>query len=705
MNPNVFGLPLQPLWRPLAALVRLGLQRFWRQALPVEEGLLRLLELEAQELAPAGIEPKWDVLLHAMKQHWPRLLSAEPARVEFALQRLITEAGLPLPHAFLLTLLGEIERSHVLNLVIAELQAPQRQARPLVHLCTALLDSLFGPDSLPPLSLPDSILVRQHWLQLEGDGPLPLRTLRMLPETWNVLLGRAQGWPGCSVLSVSNGSLSSPKEPNSPFSAINDLALLPDSLLKQIPAIADLLAGGAARGIVVRGQPGSGRKHFSLQLAAHMQQKALSVGVEQWQKQPALLSACRYAGWLPVVQPMLGPGEVWRPGALPAGLPLILLLGTDGAVESNDLLEIQMPLPNQTQRQRLWHHFLEADTHDSEPSAFDANRSKSQQIVAELAAEAAANALLSGPSIRILAHQAQLLAQREAAPLGRRHLTQARRQMGAERLRLLAQPVEREVDEKAIVLPPLVASELERLIERARQRESLWQGLGASLQQTRTAGLRALFTGDSGTGKTLAASYIATRLGAPLYRVDLSAVMNKYIGESEKNLSALLDMAAASDVVLLFDEADSLFGRRSEGKETGERFANMLTHFLLTRIENHPGIVILTSNNRERIDAAFTRRLDLIVEFPQPGFEERLQLWHSHLGERGPGDAAYKLIAGYCNFAGGQLRNVVLTAAALAGEGPISCEHLLRGLEAEYRKIGRDVPAKLAQLSLMRNEA
>ncbi|HET8705071.1 MAG TPA: AAA family ATPase, partial [Pseudomonadales bacterium] len=470
--------------------------------------------------------------------------------------------------------------------------------------------------------------------------------------------------------------------------ASNSVELLPEQLLEQLPGIATLLQTGAAKGLVLRGHPSSGRTAFSQRLATQMQQKALQVPLDLWQRQPGLALACYYAGWLPVLKPNLGPGEVWRPGAQPKQLPVVILLGTDGAVESSDYLELSMPLPAPAQRQRIWHKEL---------LQFGADR----RTIEEIAEEMAANALLSGPIIQTLAQQASLLAQRQPAPLNRQHLVLARRQMGAERLRLLAQPVEREVNQDAIVLPPLVSADLDRLINRARQRESLWRGLGITLQQTATAGLRALFTGDSGTGKTLAASYIATRLGAPLYRVDLSAVMNKYIGESEKNLSALLDMAAASDVVLLFDEADSLFGKRSEGKETGERFANMLTHFLLTRIENHPGIVILTSNNRERIDAAFTRRLDLIVEFPQPGFEERLQLWRSHLGERGPGDTAYKLMAGYCHFSGGQLRNVVLTAAALAGDGAINGAHLLQGLEAEYRKIGRELPVKLTQLTLL----
>jgi hypothetical protein len=307
-------------------------------------------------------------------------------------------------------------------------------------------------------------------------------------------------------------------------------------------------------------------------------------------------------------------------------------------------------------------------------------------------------ARLSARSIRWVANSARQIAERFQQPLGLEHIREARARLGVDKLRLLAQPVFRQVHEDALIVPPLVEDGLQLVLRRAHQRESLWRGLGSTLNVTPNPGVRALFVGESGTGKTLAASYIATCLAAPLYRVDLSAVMNKYIGESEKNLAQLLDYAAASDVVLLFDEADALFGNRGDGQETGERFANMLTNFLLTRIETHPGIVILTTNSRERIDNAFTRRLDVIVEFPLPDFEERLHLWRSHLGERGPGDEVYRNLASYCDMAGGQLRNVVLTAASVAGDQPIRCEHLLEGLKAEYRKQGREMPRKLEGL-------
>jgi len=638
-------------WQSIAALLRLGLHRFWLQALPSDSHLPDLLLEEARALLGCHSSADWKRLHRTVERCWPP--------DDGILSRLIKDYDLSLEETFLLTLLGEVERSHLISLVVRELQAPSTQVRPTVHLCSALIEALFDSD-ITPLNIADSALVQAKIIHIEGEGPLPLRSLSLSAEFWSVLLEQSQlVWPQCQLMPAGNP------------------LLLPDQVRQQLAAMADLLAAGSARSLIVRGQPNSGRQLLAHELAQQLGLRALSVPLDVWKACPEFAQACRYAGWLPVLQPKLGPGEIWRPEEFPQKMPVLILLGSDGAVESRDLIELNMPLPTEPQRRNIWQAALHHPA---------------------LAAQCA-NALLSGPSIATIAANAKLLAQRAQQDISMHHITQARRQLGAERLRLLAQPVEREVDSDAVVLTPLVNEELERIISRAAQRESLWHDLGATLQQTATSGIRALFIGESGTGKTLAASYLATRIGAPLYRVDLSAVMNKYIGESEKNLSALLDMAAASDVILLFDEADSLFGKRSEGKETGERFANMLTHFLLTRIENHPGIVILTSNNRERIDDAFTRRLDLIVDFPMPGFEERLKLWSSHLGERGPGEVVYRLLASYCDFAGGQLRNVVITAAAEAADGKIASRHILTGIQAEYRKLGREMPSILNKLN------
>jgi SpoVK/Ycf46/Vps4 family AAA+-type ATPase len=276
-------------------------------------------------------------------------------------------------------------------------------------------------------------------------------------------------------------------------------------------------------------------------------------------------------------------------------------------------------------------------------------------------------------------------------------VAEARRRLAPDALRTLAQPVPRRVGRDALVLPEALERDLYLLIARCRQRETVWQNTGPSLAAGATRGVRAFFAGESGTGKTLAASYVATALGAPLFRCDLGAVMNKYIGESEKNLGQLLDHAEAADIVLLFDEADALFGRRGDGAETGERYANMLTNFLLTRIENHNGIVILTANNKARIDPAFWRRLDVVMDFPLPGYEERLRLWQSHLGARAPDEHVLHHLASYCDLAGGSIRNAVLSAAATVPPGlPICSVALAAALAREYRKLGRRLPPDLA---------
>lgn len=635
----------------LKGLVRLGFIAFWRQALPQDEDLFALLQKEAEQYLGTQKDLTWALQRDRAVAGWPM--------GNGALGRLIQDFDLDLPQAFLLTLAGEVESSHLINLAVAELQAPDKSARPFLHLCVALTEALFTAEPGNALALSNSELVRYHILALEGMGPMPLRSLVMHPSLWLILNDQQHCWPGCAFIPSTMPQL------------------LPEKIVREIPKLTQLISRGDMKGVLVRGNPDSGRALLAAQIAAGLQLTAIDIPIALWEQNPVLGQACRYAGWLPVLRPNLGPGEIWRPRLGDLRTPTVIVLGYDGAVETAEFIELEPRIPAEKQRRQLWFERL------------------GHELLAE---EAAAVALLSGPAISKLATNARLLAEREEKSVNRRHIAEARGSLGAERLRLLAQPVHRVVTKNAMVLPGLIEENLDNLILRARRRESLWQGLGATLKATPNPGVRALFVGESGTGKTLAASYVATELGAPLYRVDLSAVMNKYIGESEKNLAALLDQAAASDVVLLFDEADSLFGSRTDSKETGERYANMLTNFLLTRIENHTGLVLLTTNNRTRIDQAFTRRIDFIIEFPLPGFKERLALWHSHLGDRGPGDAVYRQLAGYCDFTGGQLRNVVIAAAARAQNRKISARDLMKGLLAEYRKIGRSLPVKLGRL-------
>ncbi|HEX8244202.1 MAG TPA: ATP-binding protein, partial [Longimicrobium sp.] len=259
----------------------------------------------------------------------------------------------------------------------------------------------------------------------------------------------------------------------------------------------------------------------------------------------------------------------------------------------------------------------------------------------------------------------------------------------------LAQPLPAPVPDEALVAGPALKAELEMLLLRCRVRDGLADGLGVSAGVRYTPGVRALLVGPSGTGKTLAAGWLATRLGLPLYRVDLASVSSKYIGETEKNLAQLLARAEQAEVVLLFDEADSLFGKRTEVRDSNDRFANAQTNYLLQRIESFDGIALLTSNSRTRFDSAFTRRLDAIIEFGHPGPEERRALWEAHLG------AGHALeprdlnrLAATADLGGGHIRNAVLAAAAAAQDAgrAITFADVVQGLTAEYRKLGKHVP-------------
>jgi SpoVK/Ycf46/Vps4 family AAA+-type ATPase len=241
--------------------------------------------------------------------------------------------------------------------------------------------------------------------------------------------------------------------------------------------------------------------------------------------------------------------------------------------------------------------------------------------------------------------------------------------------------------------------ELATLEARCRQREDLAQRVGPALSNSLNAGVRALLKGPSGTGKTLAARVLANVLGMDLYRVDLSAVVNKYIGETEKNLHRIFSRAEELDVMLLFDEGDALLGRRTNVQTANDRYANLETNFLLQRIESHEGIVLITSNAAEHIDTAFQRRMDVVIEFRAPGAAERLDIWQLHLPpQHGLPEPFLDEVAQRCALTGGQIRNAVLHAALLSasGRGRMAQAHLESAIRREYRKLGTVCPLRQA---------
>ena len=239
-----------------------------------------------------------------------------------------------------------------------------------------------------------------------------------------------------------------------------------------------------------------------------------------------------------------------------------------------------------------------------------------------------------------------------------------------------------------LVLPEHCLRKLREFILWVTHRQQVVQDWGGRV----SGGPVAQFSGPSGTGKTFASEVVANALGWPLYRVDLGLLVSKYIGETEKNLNALFDAADGRQVVLLFDEADSLFSKRGEIKEARDRYANMEVSHLLSRIERHRGPCILTTNLRKNIDSAFTRRFQMVIDFPRPEAPARSRLWQMHIPPRAPreADVDTHLLGSELNLSGGQIRNAALHASFLAaGESrPIGMAHIASAVWTEFTKKG-----------------
>jgi hypothetical protein len=243
-----------------------------------------------------------------------------------------------------------------------------------------------------------------------------------------------------------------------------------------------------------------------------------------------------------------------------------------------------------------------------------------------------------------------------------------------------------------LVLPPQQMDALHEIVAHVRQRACVYERWGFA-RDGRGLGVSALFAGPSGTGKTLAAEVLANELGLDAYRIDLSQVVSKYIGETEKNLRRVFDAAEAGGAVLVFDEADALFGKRTEVRDSHDRYANIEVSYLLQRMESYRGLALLTSNFKSAIDEAFLRRLRFVVEFPFPDAAQRASIWQSMFPPEMPrSELALERLA-QLNVPGGNIRNIALHAAFVAADGdtPLTMAHLLRAARTEYAKLGRPI--------------
>ncbi|HEX6747309.1 MAG TPA: ATP-binding protein [Longimicrobium sp.] len=253
----------------------------------------------------------------------------------------------------------------------------------------------------------------------------------------------------------------------------------------------------------------------------------------------------------------------------------------------------------------------------------------------------------------------------------------------------LAQRIEAVAGWDDLVLPPAQMQVLREMAAHVRHRALVYEGWGFAGKSSRGLGISALFAGASGTGKTMAAEVLADELRLDLYRIDLSSVVSKYIGETEKNLRRIFDAAEQGGAVLLFDEADALFGKRSEVKDSHDRYANIEVSYLLQRMESYRGLAILTTNQKSALDTAFLRRIRFVLDFPFPDAAQRAEIWRRVFPGRTPTEGLDPAKLARLNVAGGNIRNIAVLAAFLAADAdePVRMAHLLRAARSEYAKL------------------
>ena len=280
-----------------------------------------------------------------------------------------------------------------------------------------------------------------------------------------------------------------------------------------------------------------------------------------------------------------------------------------------------------------------------------------------------------------------------------RALWQACRAQARPRMDDLAQRLEPAATWDDLVLPDPERNVLREIAMHVRHRFKVYESWGFARRSARGLGISALFAGASGTGKTLAAEVLAAELRLDLYRIDLSSVVSKYIGETEKNLRRVFDAAEEGGAILLFDEADALFGKRTEVRDSHDRYANIEVSYLLQRMEAYRGLAILTSNLKDSLDAAFLRRLRFVVQFPFPDATQRAAIWRRSFPPDTPVEGLDVTALARLNVAGGNIRNVALNAAFRAAEAgePIRMSHLLHAARSEYAKLERPLSASEIQ--------
>jgi hypothetical protein len=614
---------------------------------------------------------------HGWWQEAIRLWEEGTAETHLPLRALRDTAALDHAGVTLLMCAGLIEEDARFGLLFETMQATPGQHRPTLGLLSAWWRDT---DDCREVRARLRELHELGLVEFTGtDAPRTEWTLHVPPLLWDALRGetreRLAPWARYHAPATLDAL---------------DALILPAELHAQLEVIPALLASGEAQAVIVRGPHHNGRRTLAGALA-----RALGRGVLELshfdrahEPNPSPDERWRLAGTLatllcalPVFVFDIPPGDtVELPPLAAYEGALGVVLGKQGGVRgaaAERALTVTLDVPARDARRLHWLRAL--GTHATPDIELISERFR-----------------LTGGNIR----RAAKLAIAYAALAGRAGVTapdvqQASRALNRQMLDTLAVRINTTGDWSHLAASAETFAELRHLESRCRHRERLPAHVGDALAGGMNAGVRALFSGTSGTGKTLAARLLAASLRMDLYRLDLSTVVNKYIGETEKNLNRIFALAEELDVILLLDEGDALLTQRTDVGNANDRYANLETNYLLQRLESFEGILVVTTNAGDRIDSAFQRRMDVSINFAPPDATERWAIWQLHL------PASHRIegrlldeAARRCELTGGQIRNAVLHASslALADDTPVTSAHFEAAVRREYRKAGALCP-------------
>lgn len=556
--------------------------------------------------------------------------------------------------------------------------APRRRPALYVETCADVLG--MEPAALVRATAPGAVVRRARLLAVEGDG---------LAATLDLTHGALAWLLGDDALQPPLAGLLDVIAPDTELGV-----LLPAATLAQLDALVPRLDATVA--VVLRGPRGSGRRAAAHRIARALRRPLVVLPIPQLvateqRLHVALLghalAATRLRGGVPLLAEADAlydergelSGEHGEAIAAHPGLVIASTGGRSGHLElRRPALVVGMPRTDLEDRERAWTAALAPHAQTTQPTELAARYVIGPGAITDVVAEATRYAAAAGTTVDMDGLE---------AAVGRRLSV---------RLGTYGTVVHRKARFAELVLPDDVIDTLHDMIAMVRERAQILERWGYQRHLGISRGVSALFSGEPGTGKTMAASVVASTLGLELVRIDLSAVVSKYVGETEKNLAKIFDEAQDAHAMLLFDEADSLFGKRTELKTAQDRFANLEVNYILQRMETFDGVSVLTTNAEAAIDPALQRRLNFRIRFPEPEIDERARLWRqllppaAELHDRVDFDA----LAERFDMTGGYIKNAVVRAAVIAaraGRGMVA-DDLWTGAHHEYVEMGKVMP-------------